>query len=257
MLDLRDLKAHDLQGLSPDAVAALARRMLQHIEQQAGELQQKDREIECREQEIERRGREIALREARLEKVQLELAHLKRLKFGTKTEAMSADQRCLFEETLAEDEAGLQAQLDAGCASWPSHDPEAPAAPASAPGAARAPASRQAPPRARRNHLPERGLRPPDDAHRRRRQRAAGHHPGRVLRALPHLRQVLAQEPTVTEIIDSGLPASGLLVHTLISRFADHLSYCRQEAIDARAAHSVEYSPWCSCTVPTALTHLG
>jgi len=46
---------------------------------------------------------------------------------------------------------------------------------------------------------------------------------------------VLAQEPTVTEIIDSGLPASGLLVHTLISRFADHLPYCRQEAIDTRA----------------------
>jgi uncharacterized protein (DUF3084 family) len=106
MLDLRDLKAHDLQGLSPDAVAALARRMLQHIERQAGELQQKDREIE-------RKDREIALREARLEKVQFELARLKRWKFGAKTEAMSADQRRLFEETLAEDEAGLQAQLDA------------------------------------------------------------------------------------------------------------------------------------------------
>ena len=44
MLDLRDLKAYDLQGLSPEAVAVLAQQMLQHIEQQAGELQQKDRE---------------------------------------------------------------------------------------------------------------------------------------------------------------------------------------------------------------------
>ena len=80
--------------------------MLRHIEQQAGELQRKDREIE-------RKDREIALREARLEKIQFELARLKRWKFGAKTEAMSAEQRRLFEETLAEDEASLQAQLDA------------------------------------------------------------------------------------------------------------------------------------------------
>jgi len=106
MLELRNLTAHDLQGLTPDAVAALAREMLEHIEQQAGQLQLKDREIE-------RKDREIALREAKLEKVQFELARLKRWKFGAKTEALSADQRRLFEETLAEDEAGLQAQLDA------------------------------------------------------------------------------------------------------------------------------------------------
>jgi transposase len=38
---------------------------------------------------------------------------LKRLKFGVKAEAMTPDQRCLFEETLAEDEADLQARIDA------------------------------------------------------------------------------------------------------------------------------------------------
>lgn len=47
--------------------------------------------------------------------------------------------------------------------------------------------------------------------------------------------QVLKQQPTVPEIIDAGLPVSGLLAHTLISRFADHLPYYRQEAINARA----------------------
>ncbi len=93
MLDIRDLRAQDLQGLTPEAVATLAQQMLRHIEQQAGELQRKDREIE-------RKDREIALREARLEKVQFELARLKRWKFGAKTEAMSAEQRRLFEETL-------------------------------------------------------------------------------------------------------------------------------------------------------------
>ncbi len=47
--------------------------------------------------------------------------------------------------------------------------------------------------------------------------------------------QALKQQPAVAEIIGAGLPASGLLAHTLISRFADHLPYYRQEAINARA----------------------
>ncbi len=38
---------------------------------------------------------------------------MKRWKFGAKTEAMTAQQRALFQETLAEDEASLQAQLGA------------------------------------------------------------------------------------------------------------------------------------------------
>ncbi len=35
------------------------------------------------------------------------------------------------------------------------------------------------------------------------------------------------------EIIDGGIAASGLVAHTLISRFVDHLPYYRQESINA------------------------
>jgi transposase len=45
----------------------------------------------------------------------------------------------------------------------------------------------------------------------------------------------LVQEPADPQIIDGGIPASGLVAHTLISRFADHLPYYRLEAINARA----------------------
>ncbi|MCO4245828.1 hypothetical protein NFX52_30740, partial [Acidovorax facilis] len=38
---------------------------------------------------------------------------LKAWKFGAKTEAMNAEQRDIFEETLAADQASLQAQLAA------------------------------------------------------------------------------------------------------------------------------------------------
>src|SRR5688500_2820882 len=36
--------------------------------------------------------------------------------------------------------------------------------------------------------------------------------------------------------IGGGMPAAGLVAHTLISRFVDHLPYYRQEAINARSS---------------------
>jgi hypothetical protein len=95
MLGLPDLSSIDEQQLPADVALAL-QVMRRHIEQQAGE--------------IETKSREIAWRDARMEKLQLELARLKRWKFGAKSEAMTAQQRVLFAETLAEDEADLQAQ---------------------------------------------------------------------------------------------------------------------------------------------------
>jgi transposase len=47
--------------------------------------------------------------------------------------------------------------------------------------------------------------------------------------------QVLVQEPVEPQIIDKGMPRAGLLAHTLVSRFVDHLPYYLQEQINARA----------------------
>ena len=46
MLSMRDLETQDLQGLTPEAITALAAQMLQHIQHQAGELQSKGRELD-------------------------------------------------------------------------------------------------------------------------------------------------------------------------------------------------------------------
>jgi transposase len=119
MLDVRDLQHQDLAGLSPDAIAALAARMLGHIREQDAKLQehqrqleQRDQQIEQRDERIERQTREIEFKEAKLRKMTFELARLKNWNFGAKTEAMSAEQRRLFEDTLLEDEASLRAQLE-------------------------------------------------------------------------------------------------------------------------------------------------
>ncbi|GAA4350937.1 hypothetical protein GCM10023165_38720 [Variovorax defluvii] len=52
-------------------------------------------------QQVQTQAREIARAHAKLEKVNFELARLKRWKFGTKTEAMTAQQRALFQDTTA------------------------------------------------------------------------------------------------------------------------------------------------------------
>jgi ABC-type Fe3+-citrate transport system substrate-binding protein len=97
MLDVRDLQPQDLSGLSPEAFAALAARMLDHIREQDTRLQEHQQQIEQRDERIERQAREIDFKEAKLRKITFELARLKNWKFGAKTEAMSAEQRRLFE----------------------------------------------------------------------------------------------------------------------------------------------------------------
>ena len=119
MLSMRDLKAQDLQGLSPETVTALAAQMLEHIEQQARDLDLQRRDLEVKQKLIERKDRDIAWRDAKLEKINFELARLKRWKFGAKSEAMTAEQRQMFQDTLLEDEADLEAQLAALQAALP------------------------------------------------------------------------------------------------------------------------------------------
>jgi transposase len=244
MLGMRELKAQDLQGLQPEALTALAAQMLEHIELQAQELQLKQELIEHKQQLIERKDRDIAWRDAKIEKVNFELARLKRWKFGAKTEAMNAEQRQMFQDTLLEDEASLEAQLAELRASLP----ETPATPKTAPRRPRRQALPEHLRRVEHHHEPENTTCPTPEC---------GQPMTRVsedvsekLDIVPaeffvhrHIYgkwvcrccQRLVQEPAAPEIIDGGIPASGLVAHTLISRFADHLPYYRQETINARS----------------------
>ena len=248
MLDMRDFTAHDLHGLTPEAIKALAAQMLEHIETQASELQRRQQLIEAKQQLIECKDRDIAWRDAKLEKVNFELARLKRWKFGAKTEAMSAEQRRLFEETLAEDEASLQAQLER-------LREEAAAAAAQTPGKPKAPARRprrEALPghlrRVEHHHEPENTTcttpacgapmtRIGEDVSERLDIVPAEFFVHRHIYGKWACRccQTLKQAPAVPEVIEGGMAASGLLAHTLISRFADHQPYYRQETINARS----------------------
>ena len=196
-------------------------------------------------QKVQTQAREIALRDARLEKVNFELARLKRWKFGAKTETMDAQQRALFQDTLFEDEAGLQAQLAALQADIPVGDVKAPKAPARKPRRQALPAHLR---RVEHRHEPENttcvtpGCGQP--------MQRIGEDVSEKLDIVPaeffvhrHIYgkwvckccQTLRQEPAEPDVIEGGMAASGLVAHTLISRFVDHLPYYRQEPINARS----------------------
>jgi transposase len=227
MLDVKALKAQDLKGLSKSAVTQLAAAMLAQLTEQAEHIAQRDREIK--------------FKDAKIERITFELARLKAWKFGAKTEAMNAEQRRMFEDTIAEDEADLEAQLQAlqGDADQGNKPP----------------ANEKRKPR--RQALPEH-LRRIEHHHEPQNTTCAcgealvriGEDVSERLDIVPaeffvhrHIRgkwvckccQQLVQEPVEPQIIDKGVPTAGLLAHTLVARFVDHLPYYRQEQINARS----------------------
>lgn len=99
MLDLHELKALDLRGLSPEAMAQVAKQMLTRIAEQS--------------KQIDEQAQAIKFKDVKIERITFELARLKAWRFGARTERMNAEQRQMFEEAMAEDQASLEAQLQA------------------------------------------------------------------------------------------------------------------------------------------------
>lgn len=249
MLGAHALPPLNLQALPPQASAWIAR--WQHAERQLALRDQAlvDRDLELVQARslLQRRDRDIAWRDAKIEKITFELARLKRWKFGAKSEAMDADQRRLFAETIAEDEASLRAQLEQMRLQAAADDD----------GKAKAKAAQRQP---RRQALPEH-LRRVEHRHEPESTDCAEPGCGRPMTRIGedmserlgivpaeffvhrHIYgkwacrycQVLRQAPSIPELIEGGMAASGLIAHTLISRCIDHLPYYRQEAINARS----------------------
>jgi transposase len=212
----------DLTQLPPEAAA-----LIEHLQHQ-----------------VQSQAREIAWRDAKLEKINFELARLKRWKYGAKTEVMTAEQRALFQDTVAEDEASLQAQL----AELQRNLPEVPKTPKAPPRKPRRQALPEHLERVEHRHEPAETTCPNTECGQP--MQRIGEDVSEKLDIIPaqffvhrHIYgkwacrccQVLLQEPAEPDVIDGGIPAAGLVAHTLISRFVDHLPYYRQEPINARS----------------------
>lgn len=228
MLRVDQLSSQDFVGLSPAAAAELATRVLAHVGEQS-------RQIESQAQAIE-------FRDAKIASITFELRRLKARQFAAKTERMNAEQRQLFEETMAADQADLQAQLaalKAACkVAHTTADADTP----------RKPKRQSLPPHLKRvdhHHEPENTTCDCGEAMVR-----IGEDVSERLDIIPaqfvvhrHIRgkwackccQTLVQDPVEPHVIDKGMPTAGLVAHTTVSRFVDHIPYYRQEQINARS----------------------
>jgi transposase len=237
MLDLHAVKSRDLKALSTTELTELASQMLAHIGEQSKHIDAQDKQAQG-----------IKWRDAKIESITFQLAKLKAWRFGAKTERMNAEQRDIFEETFAADQASLEAQLAALQGSTPNGSPGA--------GAPEDKKRRQPKREALPEHLPRVDQRiEPEDTHcptpecgkpmvrvgediSERQANSAG----AVLRAAANPRQVGLQVLPVAGA-GAGRPA-GLRQRVAnawpasphpISRFVDHIPYYRQEQINARS----------------------
>ena len=255
MLDVHAIKAQDLRILSTAELAALATQMLAHISEQSkhigeqrGHISEQSKHIGEQDKRIDSQAQAIKWRDAKIESITFQLARLKAWKFGAKTERMNAEQRGIFDETFAADQASLEAQL-AALQGTPKGDTPGAGAPDKQ--ARRQPKREPLP-----AHLPRVDQRiEPEDTHcptpecgqpmvrvgedisERLDIVPAQFFVQRQIRGKWACRccQLLVQEPAAPQVFDNALPTPGLQAHTAISRFVDHIPYYRQEQINARS----------------------
>ncbi len=175
------------------------------------------------------------------------MAVLKRWKFGRSREQLDAGQASFLDETIDADIAAIEQELQ-GLAPAAKTD----TAPRNQPKRAALPAEL---PRVERHHEPESTTcttagcgctlkRIGEDVSER-----LDYTPG-VLTVERHIRgkwactqcQTLIQAPVPAQIIDKGIPTSGLLAQVLVAKYSDHLPLYRQETIFGRSGCAIPRS---------------
>lgn len=190
-------------------------------------------------EQIARRDTELHSAKAKIQALTLELAHLRRMRFGVKSEALSGEIRDLFQETLATDVAAAEAELARRQTE----------AASGAPRPKRARAGRQPLP----EHLPR-------IEHRHEPESCTCGQCGKDLVLIGedvseqldvepakffvhrHIRpqyacracETVTAAPIPPAVIDGGMAATGLLAWMIVGKYLDHLPLYRLERIAAR-----------------------
>jgi transposase len=198
--------------------------------------------------QIARKDQDILYRQAKIDQLTHELAVLKRWKFGKSREHLDPAQASLLDEAIDGDIAAIEVELEqlAPAGAKPS------TAPRTQPKRMPLPANL---PRREVGHEPDSTTcqtpgcgcemkRIGEDVAER-----LDYTPG-VFTVERHVRgkwaclhcQTLTQAPVPAQVIDKGVPTSGLLAQVLVAKYADHLPLYRQEAIFARAGVAIARS---------------
>ena len=195
--------------------------------------------------QIAGKDRELHYRQAKIDKLAYEIAVLRRHKFGKSSEQLGAGQASLLGEAIEADLVAIEQELQQLA---PSAKADAPRQPKRAPLPAELP-------RVEVHHEPDSSTcttpgcgcalkRIGEDV-----SEKLDYQPG-VLTVQRHIRgkwacancQTLIQAPLPAQIIDKGIPTSGLLAQVLVAKYADHLPLYRQEGIFARAGMALPRS---------------
>jgi transposase len=233
-----DLHA-ELARFNPDP--ALAEWLTGTVSQLIDDAQKFAAESARLNEQITRRNSELHAAQTKIQALVLELAHLRRMRFGARSETLSVEERDLFQETLASDIAAAEAKL--------AKEQEEKPATTSVPKPPRPRAGRQPLP----DHLPR-------IEHRHEPESCTCGKCGSVLVKIGediseqldveparffvhrHIRPQYACRPCDTvsaapippAVIDGGMAATGLLSWVAVSKYLDHLPLYRLEQIAAR-----------------------
>ena len=207
----------DLNNLSADQLRTLAAQLMVDVEQK------------------ERANRHL---EAINEKISHELAILKRHKYVRRSETLNQQQRSLLDELIDADIGAIEEELARAKEQVPEKPREKKAQPK------RTPLPPELP-RITIEHEPDNTTcncgcqlkRIGEDV-----SEKLDYTPG-TFTVERHVRgkwvcsecETITQEPVPAQVIDKGIPTSGLLSHVLVAKYADHLPLYRQENIFARA----------------------
>jgi transposase len=191
--------------------------------------------------QITHRDTELHAAKAKIQALTLELAHLRRMRFGARSEALSAEQRDLFQETLASDLAAAEAEIAKRLADAPA-EPAAPPVPR--PRAGRQPLPEHLP-RIEHRHEPESCtcgqcgkdlVKIGEDISEQLDVEPARFFVHRHIRPQYACRacETVSAAPIPPAVIDGGMAAVGLYVWLIIGKYVDHLPLYRLEQIAAR-----------------------
>lgn len=223
----------DRLNLDPAAKMALA-NSIQSL------LEQAKREAEKREADLKAKETEIQAKDLKIQALTLELAHLRRIRYGVKSEALAPLQRQLFEDGWNEDLAAVEAEVEQAAEEQPSPTVAKPKRPR----AGRQPLPAHLP-RIEHVHEPESCqcgqcgkdlVKIGEDVTEQLDVEPAKFFVHRHIRPQYACRtcETISAAPIPPAIIDGGLAAVGLLSWVMVSKYADHLPLYRLEQIAAR-----------------------
>lgn len=218
----------------PEWVASTVQKLIDQAQEQAAKAIRLD-------EQIARRDTELHAAQTKIQALVLELAHLRRMRFGTKSEAFCGEERDLFQETLAIDIAAAEARLaqkqEEQVATPPMPKPPRPRA-------GRQPLPDHLP-RIEHRHEPESCtcgkcgsdlVKIGEDISEQLDVEPAKFFVHRHIRPQYACRpcETVSAAPIPPAVIDGGMAAVGLYAWILIGKYLDHLPLYRLEQIAAR-----------------------